>query len=277
MIGNRNKNYSLYLAGVINECQYYTNELDDHMDHLQKFANVINFYAESEIDKCISLLNEDSSLSPDEKNEAKSVVGWFKSKLDVMKNSINEYLKKGNDFILDKAFRVLRAAEKWGGYYVDESGQIEYYANEDAKKYEKDAKEIRDIFDRATAQPDKRSTLDIMQGKKFKTIYDESIMGSIGKFVSMKAFKLIKFILTDVVDVLLRTTINVFKSIMTPQAQGLKMLVSLMLAVVYPLVGFFGTGGGATFFLIPAGLFYIVMLIKAIYQHITGKPYLAAA
>jgi 5-methylcytosine-specific restriction endonuclease McrBC GTP-binding regulatory subunit McrB len=265
MLGDKNKNYSLYLSGVINENQYYTNELDEHMTVLLQFAEAINFVSESQSAKWIKRLNEDATLAPEDKEQAQDAVSWFKKKMNSMKDAISMYVNKGNDFIMKKAFEVLMQAEKWAGYYVDEAGEIQQVAKNDARIFEQRAKDFDEKFKK------------YWDGKYNKSDeIKESIMGSIGKFVSMKAFNLIKFILTDVVDVLFRTALNVMKSILTPEAQGVKMLVGLMLAVVYPLIGFFGTGAGASFLLIPAGLYYIVQLIKAIYSHVTGKPYLAA-
>jgi len=263
MLGQNNKNYALYLAGVINEEQYVCVELDQQTQAFESVWLSVE-KAVAKIDRLQVFIEENEDMSSDEKENASGVVDWFKNKLNSLKAAVQSYKEKGVHFINEKADKVLSALEKWAGLpeYQEEVEQIKQLAKQDAGKIHVDPEWIATAME---YEHNKRR-----RGNPYQMA--ESVLGSIGTFAAMTTFKTIRFVLTDILSVLVRTVINTIKQIATPEAQGLKFMINFLLAIMFPLIAIFGTGGSG--FLIPAGLFYMTQLIKSIYQHITGQPYL---
>jgi uncharacterized membrane protein len=100
----------------------------------------------------------------------------------------------------------------------------------------------------------------------------ESVIGAIGSFAKMAVFKLIKFILIDVLSVAIRTVLNTMRQMFTPEGKGIKFMINLMIAVIIPLGVIYGSTGSEL--LIATGLFYIVQVLKSIYEQVSGQPFL---
>jgi hypothetical protein len=62
----------------------------------------------------------------------------------------------------------------------------------------------------------------------------------------------------------LLTLKKVFKNIFSMKSFGIPAFINIILAIVYPLAGLFGTSPGGGTLLIVSGLYYLVMLIGAL-------------
>ena len=107
MLGKKNKNYSLYLAGVINEEEYIVHELNEEREVIEKIAFLFEESVAKNSNKWLRLIEQDESVTPEEKKEAIGVIGWFKNRINSIKQSVSEYFKKGEDQINNKVNKVL--------------------------------------------------------------------------------------------------------------------------------------------------------------------------
>jgi hypothetical protein len=280
MLGKKNKNYSLYLAGVINEEEYIVHELNEEREVIEKIAFLFEESVAKNSNKWLRLIEQDESVTPEEKKEAIGVIGWFKNRINSIKQSVSEYFKKGEDQINNKVNKVLEEAYDWEADNKREAEFIKRMARMDAKAYVPSFWEKALMLDRdpQIAKNDYTSsrTEPTFLDKVLMTDRDprlgESVIGAIGSFVNMAVFKLIKFILIDVLSVAIRTVLNTMRQMFTTEGKGIKFMINLMIAVIIPLGVIYGSGGSEL--LIATGLFYIVQVLKSIYEQVSGQPLL---
>ena len=280
MLGKKNKNYSLYLAGVINEEEYIVHELNEEREVIEKIAFLFEESVAKNSNKWLRLIEQDESVTPEEKKEAIGVIGWFKNRINSIKQSVSEYFKKGEDQINNKVNKVLEEAYDWEADNKREAEFIKRMARMDAKAYVPSFWEKALMLDRdpQIAKNDYTSsrTEPTFLDKVLMTDRDpgigESVIGAIGSFAKMAVFKLIKFILIDVLSVAIRTVLNTMRQMFTPEGKGIKFMINLMIAVIIPLGVIYGSGGSEL--LNATGLFYIVQVLKSIYEQVSGQPFL---
>ena len=111
MLGEKNKNYALYIAGVINENQYIVREEKDEFSVLDQTITSLQEAVSSGMENWIKLIESDGSLSADEKEESKNAMSWFRSKLNTMLDGITELKRSTVETINRKADQVLSAME----------------------------------------------------------------------------------------------------------------------------------------------------------------------
>jgi hypothetical protein len=280
MLGKKNKNYSLYLAGVINEEEYIVHELNEEREVIEKIAFLFEESVAKNSNKWLRLIEQDESVTPEEKKEAIGVIGWFKNRINSIKQSVSEYFKKGEDQINNKVNKVLEEAYNWEADNKREAEFIKRMARMDAKAYVPSFWEKALMLDRDpqiakndyTSSRTKPTFLDKVLMTDRDPRLGESVIGAIGSFVNMAVFKLIKFILIDVLSVAIRTVLNTMRQMFTTEGKGIKSMINLMIAVIIPLGVIYGSGGSEL--LIATGLFYIVQVLKSIYEQVSGQPLL---
>lgn len=244
--------YSLYLAGVLNE-ERFLDMCEDGVTGLGIISERFESFIGSRADRWLRMVEDDSTLDKDSKEEVKGAIGWFKNAIAMVTSKLSDYAKKGNQYILEKANRVLDAVEDWANDHQEQAREIEKIAKDDSIYLK------QSFFDKI-----------MMTGNQPQI--GESVMSAVGNFAIISMFKMIKFALINFLSVLLRTALNSMRQIFTAEAQGAKGMVNFIIAVMFPLGVFVGTGSSS--FLIPAGLFYMVQVMKSIYEQVTGQPYL---
>jgi hypothetical protein len=261
MLGKKNKNYSLYLAGVINEEEYIVHELNGEREVIEKIAFLFEESVAKNSNKWLRLIEQDESVTPEEKKEAIGVIGWFKNRINSIKQSVSEYFKKGEDQINNKVNKVLEEAYDWEADNKREAEFIKRMARMDAKAYvpsfwekalmlDRDPQIAKNDYTSSRTEP---NFLDKVLMTDRDPRLGESVIGAIGSFAKMAVFKLIKFILIDVLSVAIRTVLNTMRQMFTPEGKGIKFMIKLLIAT---------------------GLFYIVQVLKSIYEQVSGQPFL---
>ena len=179
MLGEKNKNYALYIAGVINENQYIVREEKDEFSVLDQTITSLQEAVSSGMENWIKLIESDGSLSADEKEESKNAMSWFRSKINTMLDGITELKRSTVETINRKADQVLSAMENWAGYQADaETGEI-------TKWVDKDKQKAYEIYG------------NVWRYKEFQKEMKESLLARAGKAVALTAFAVIRFVILD--------------------------------------------------------------------------------
>jgi hypothetical protein len=163
----------------------------------------------------------------EESQMAMSYFGDFKNKLISM---AREAAKLSSTEIQSKAESVKNAAERWAMDNREYADTIESMASQDA-----------------TSISLKESLISAMATQTFSL-----------------AFRPIRFVVKKMFQAALLTLKKVFKNIFSMKSFGIPAFINIILAIVYPLAGLFGTSPGGGTLLIVSGLYYLVMLIGAL-------------
>lgn len=224
-----------YLAGVINQDYYYDAGHDNNS--IKKMTRRINRIIEN-INEALedAKKSAESEENADVSNEKSSAVEFFNH----LRNSIKE----------DEIARMSPAQIAQKG--EDAKSKMAEFKRKFEAKYPEAAEKIK-----KEAQSDAQS----LKGELPPTT--ESIMGMLGKGAAMvggalfwAAWKAIKFILLQI----LKVVIKIAKNIFTFHGKGVLPFVTICGAIIFPWLGFVQD----PIFLIPAGIYYMVITIGAL-------------
>jgi len=227
-----------YLAGVINQDHYY--DAGHDKNSIKKMTRRINRIIEN-INEALedakkSAESEESEKNADVSKEKSSAVGFFNH----LRNEIKE-----DEIARMSPAQIAQKGEKAKSKIAEFKRQFEAKYPEAASKLKKEA------------QSDAQS----LRGELPPTT--ESIMGMLGKGAAMiggalfwAAWKAIKFILLQI----LKVVIKIAKNIFTTHGKGVLPFVTICGAIIFPWLGFVQD----PIFLIPAGIYYMVITIGAL-------------
>ena len=224
-----------YLAGVINQDHYYDAGHDKNSikKMTRRINRIIENINEALEDAAKSAESEESEENADVSKEKSSAVGFFNH----LKNSIKE-----NEIARMSPAEIAQKGEKAKSKIAEFKRQFEAKYPEAAEKIKKEA----------------QSDSQLLKGELPPTT--ESIMGMLAKGSAMvggafvwAAWKAVKFILLQI----LKVVIKIAKNIFTIEGKGMHSMLTICFAILFPWLGFVQE----PFFLIPAGIYYMVITI----------------
>jgi hypothetical protein len=225
-----------YLAGVINQDHYYDTGYDKAS--IKKMTRRINRIIENinEALEDAAKESEESEENADVSKEKSSAVSFFGK----LKNSIKE-----DEIARMSSAQIAQKGEQAKSKIAEFKRQFEAKYPEAAEKIKKEA----------------QSDAQLLKGDLPPTT--ESIMGMLAKGAAMvggavlwAAWKAVKFILLQILKVIIKIAKNIF----TVEAKGALPFVTICFAIIFPWLGFVQD----PIFLIPAGIYYMVITIGAL-------------
>jgi hypothetical protein len=227
-----------YLAGVINQDHYYDAGHDKNSikKMTRRINRIIENINEALEDAAKSKESEESEENADVSKEKSSAVSFFGK----LKNSIKE-----DEIARMSSAQIAQKGEQAKSKIAEFKRQFEAKYPEAAEKIKKEA----------------QSDAQLLKGDLPPTT--ESIMGMLAKGAAMvggavlwAAWKAVKFILLQILKVIIKIAKNIF----TVEAKGVLPFVTICFAIIFPWLGFVQD----PIFLIPAGIYYMVITIGAL-------------
>ena len=223
-----------YLAGVINQDHFYSNGYDKVA--IKKITRRINRIIEN---INYTLENAEEPTSDDTNKQAASASSFFEK----LKSSLGT---PTNNSLLKKS-----------------PAEIENLGNLAESKVEEFKRNFEQNYPEAAAKLKKEALSDAGFLKAELPLTTEGILGMLGKGAALigggllwAAWKVIKFILLTILKVIIKIAKNIF----TAHGKGVLPFVTICFAIIFPWLGFVKE----PIFLIPAGIYYMVMTIGAL-------------
>jgi hypothetical protein len=227
-----------YLAGVINQDHYY--DAGHDKNSIKKMTRRINRIIEN-INEALedakkSAESEESEKNADVSKEESSAVNFFRN----LRSKIKE-----DEIARMSTAQLAQKGDEAKGKMAEFKRQFEEKYPEAAEKIKKEAE----------------SDAQLLKGELPTTT--EGIMSMLAKGAAMvgkaalwAAWKVVKFILLQI----LKVVIKIAKNIFTVHGKGILPFVTICGAIIFPWLGFVQD----PIFLIPAGIYYMVITIGAL-------------